>query len=72
MTGFGGIGAAIKIGVMLPDCKILLFSGQAATMNLLEKANAQERNREILAKPVHLADLLIRQPLRAARWGLRW
>ncbi|HZL52372.1 MAG TPA: response regulator, partial [Terracidiphilus sp.] len=32
MPGTSGIDAAIRIGAMLPTCKILLFSGQAATV----------------------------------------
>src|ERR1700743_2973559 len=38
MTGMTGIEAAIKVRAKLPNCKILLFSGQAATDALLEKA----------------------------------
>jgi hypothetical protein len=45
---------------MLPSCKVLLFSGQAATTNLLEKARTQGYEFEILSKPVHPADLLAR------------
>ena len=37
MTDLNGIDAAIKIREMLPACKILLFSGQAATADLLAK-----------------------------------
>ena len=43
---------------MLPNCKILLISGQAATADLLERARAQGHEFEILAKPVHPTDLL--------------
>jgi CheY-like chemotaxis protein len=53
-----GIEAAIRIRQVLPACKILLFSGQAATADLLEKARAQGHEFEILAKPVHPQDLL--------------
>lgn len=53
-----GIEAAIKIRAFMPDCKILLFSGQAATADLLETARTQGHNFEILAKPVHPTDLL--------------
>lgn len=60
MPGINGIEAAIEICAMLPDCKILLFSGQAATVGLLEKARAQGYDFEILAKPVHPSDLLAR------------
>ena len=58
MTGMTGIEAAIKVRAKLPSCKILLFSGQAATADLLEKARAQGHEFEILAKPVHPTDLL--------------
>lgn len=53
-----GIEAAIAIRKLLPTCKILLFSGQAATADLLETARAQGNDFEILAKPVHPTDLL--------------
>jgi hypothetical protein len=43
---------------LLPKIKILLFSGQAATADLLEKARAHGYEFEILAKPVHPQDLL--------------
>ncbi len=58
MTGMTGIEAAIKTREKVPSCKILLFSGQAATADLLEKARAQGHEFEILAKPVHPTDLL--------------
>lgn len=58
MTGMTGIEAAIEIRKILPKCKILLFSGQAATADLLEKARIQGHEFEILAKPVHPTDLL--------------
>ncbi len=58
MTGMTGIEAAIQIRSKLPSCKILLFSGQAATADLLERARAQGHEFEILAKPVHPTDLL--------------
>lgn len=58
MTGMTGIEAAIETRKRRPSCKILLFSGQAATADLLEKARAQGHEFEILAKPVHPTDLL--------------
>lgn len=60
MADMNGIDAAIKIRGMLPACKVLLFSGQAATADLLEKARTQGYEFEILAKPVHPQDLLAR------------
>lgn len=58
MPDMNGIEAAIQIRQMLPSCKILLFSGQAATADLLEKARLEGHEFEILAKPVHPQDLL--------------
>ena len=58
MPDMNGIEAAIQIRSFLPACKILLFSGQAATADLLESARAKGHEFEILAKPVHPQDLL--------------
>ena len=58
MTGMTGIETAIQTRKKLPKCKILLFSGQAATADLLEKARSEGHEFEILAKPVHPTDLL--------------
>ncbi|MGD0888342.1 MAG: response regulator [Acidobacteriaceae bacterium] len=58
MTGITGIEAAIATRQKRPNCKILLFSGQAATADLLEKARLHGHEFEILAKPVHPTDLL--------------
>jgi CheY-like chemotaxis protein len=60
MADLNGIDAAIRIRALLPKIKILLFSGQAATADLLEKAREQGYEFEILAKPVHPQDLLSR------------
>ena len=60
MADLNGIDAAIMIRALLPNIKILLFSGQAATADLLEKARAKGYEFEILAKPVHAQDLLSR------------
>jgi CheY-like chemotaxis protein len=58
MLDLNGIDAASRIRALLPSIKILLFSGQASTADLLEKAHAQGYDFEILAKPVHPQDLL--------------
>ncbi len=60
MADLNGIDAAIRMRALLPRIKILLFSGQAATADLLEKARTQGYEFEILAKPVHPQDLLAR------------
>ena len=58
MNDLNGIDAAIRMQELLPGIKVLLFSGQAATADLLEKARKQGHEFEILAKPVHPQDLL--------------
>jgi CheY-like chemotaxis protein len=60
MADLNGIDAAIRIRAVLPQIKILLFSGQAATADLLEKARKEGYEFDILAKPVHPQDLLAR------------
>jgi CheY-like chemotaxis protein len=60
MADLNGIDAAIRIRAILPGIKILLFSGQAATADLLEKARNDGYEFDILAKPVHPQDLLNR------------
>lgn len=58
MPGMTGIEVAIITRSRLPKCKILLFSGQAATADLLEIARSQGHEFELLTKPVHPTDLL--------------
>jgi DNA-binding response OmpR family regulator len=60
MPGMTGIDAAIVVRDKLPRCRILLFSGQAATSDMLDKARTQGYEFEILAKPVHPTELLAR------------
>jgi CheY-like chemotaxis protein len=58
MPGMSGIEVAIAVRSRLPDCKILLFSGQAATADLLEQAKREGHEFEIVAKPIHPSDLI--------------
>lgn len=60
MPGISGVELAITITQTLPDCKILLFSGQAATVDLLEKARRDGHYYTTLSKPVHPTDMLKR------------
>ena len=60
MPGMTGVELAIHFREAQPDCKILLFSGQAATATFLDEARAKGYDFELLAKPVHPADLLAR------------
>jgi DNA-binding response OmpR family regulator len=58
MPGLNGVELALAIQQTIPRCKILLFSGQAATMDLLGVARAAGRSFTILAKPLHPTTLL--------------
>ena len=58
MEGMTGIDAAIRISQLVPSCRIILFSGQAATADLLQQAEADGHHFEILAKPIHPRALL--------------
>jgi len=58
MPMLNGIELAIQIRHVRPECKVLLFSGQADTQNLLEAAQTRGNHFEVLSKPVHPTDLL--------------
>ena len=53
MDGMNGIDAAIRISDDLPDCRIILLSGNAATDDLLTEARAEGHAFELIDKPVH-------------------
>lgn len=53
MPRVNGIEAAKAIQEMCPDARILLFSGQAATSDLLKTAEQQGYSFELLPKPLH-------------------
>jgi DNA-binding response OmpR family regulator len=58
MPGLSGVDLAIQMRAQCPECKILLFSGQAATFDLLEDARKQGYDFDLLVKPVHPTELL--------------
>jgi DNA-binding response OmpR family regulator len=58
MPCLSGIDLAIQIRAQCPKCKILLFSGQANTIDLLEKARSQGHHFQLILKPVHPTELL--------------
>jgi DNA-binding response OmpR family regulator len=60
LPGMSGIDLAITIRRIFPDCKVILFSGQASTADLLAAANREGHQFVLLNKPVHPADLLAR------------
>lgn len=58
LPGMTGIELAITIKRIFPDCKILLFSGQAATSDLMVSARGAGHHFTLINKPVHPRDLL--------------
>lgn len=60
LHGMTGLDAAIRIAKIVPKCRIILFSGQAATADLLQEAEAAGHHFELLSKPVHPKTLIQR------------
>ena len=58
MPGMNGIETAKAIMQALPNCRIILFSGQTASVDMLAKARAEGYSFEVLAKPINPEKLL--------------
>ena len=58
MPSMNGVQLAIRIKADHPSCKVLLFSGLAATSSLLIEAEKLGQRFTVLAKPLHPRDLL--------------
>jgi DNA-binding response OmpR family regulator len=58
--GMDGTQLAIAMVEKCPECKVLLFSGHAATADLMAKARHGGHDFALMTKPVHPADLLAR------------
>lgn len=58
LPGMSGIELAIQMRRIFPDCKTLLFSGQASTSDMLASARQAGHHFTLLTKPVHPKDLL--------------
>ncbi len=59
MPTLNGIEAAKQIRVLLPSTHIILFSGQAAATDLVNKAELEGHRFELLAKPIKPEALLL-------------
>lgn len=60
MPGMNGIDLAVEISDRFPACRVLLFSGQAATSDLLATVRGRGLDFDVLPKPVHPKELLAR------------
>ena len=58
MPEIDGVEAAIAIRDLCPETRIILFSGQAATVEILARARARGYDFELLAKPIHPTELI--------------
>ena len=56
LPGMTGIELALKMRRIFPECKIILFSGQASTADLLASARADGHHFTLLNKPLHPQD----------------
>ena len=60
MPKMNGVDTVIAIRELCPQTRIFLFSGQAGTTNILERARASGHRFELLPKPLHPDELLKR------------
>jgi CheY-like chemotaxis protein len=60
MPGMTGVELAIALGEVVPACQVILFSGQAATADLLREARELGHDFTTLTKPVHPTEMLKR------------
>ena len=58
MGTLSGVDAAIKIRELSPETRIILFSGNALTTDLLAEARVRGHNFDILAKPFDPLELV--------------
>jgi DNA-binding NtrC family response regulator len=59
MPEITGVQLAVALKGTYPACKVLLFSGQPETANLLEDARNRGYDFDLLPKPIHPSDLLV-------------
>ena len=58
LPAMNGIDLAIRIKSQWPECYVSLFSGEAATCDLLDAAGRNGHRFDVVAKPVHPSELL--------------
>ena len=60
MPDMNGLEAALQIRAIVPECRVLLFSGQAGVLDLIQEARLRGHEFELLLKPIHPSELLDR------------
>jgi CheY-like chemotaxis protein len=60
MPQIDGIAAAVAIREFCPAARIVLFSGQSATLEILDRIRSLGHEFELLPKPIHPTELLRR------------
>jgi CheY-like chemotaxis protein len=58
MPKLNGVDTVLSIRELCPATRVLLFSGQAGTVDILKRARAKGHEFELLAKPIHPEALL--------------
>lgn len=58
MPGMNGLMMALEIVEMVPDCKVIMFSGHASASGMFAELSTLGANFEWLTKPLHPTDLL--------------
>lgn len=58
MPEMTGIELALRLRATHPSCKLLLFSGQAETSDLLQRASEQGHEFTVLSKPLRPAEMI--------------
>jgi len=60
MPKMSGVELGIQLRSEFPEARVLLFSGQAATSELMRKAHADGHDFELFPKPIHPEELIAR------------
>ena len=58
MRQLNGVDLGVQFKTIHPQCRVLLFSGNAKTSEIVENAALKGHSFELLAKPVHPKDLV--------------
>ena len=69
MPDMNGVEVAIRIRELLPACEVLLLSGQASAVDLMQRAREAGHDFDILNKPIHPDELLRWVETRIKRGG---